>query len=265
MDRYLNTVPYFICEETYASCINDNPNNAEGQQICTDDEDQFCSGYQNASDHSQVTITSLITLVTTISGSGPSTSIVALQIIEPTSIALASSAATSSATRHTSSTVTSPAASASTGAPPSHLSKGALAAAIAVPVAVVFLAVILGFVVFKQRQRRRAQRQAASDQPSDGWDKKELHAESIPRKELPASARYELSGNSYDNREEMAADHSYSYGRRAEMAAREPAADELDDSRLTSQTQTSSRDLRQATSGAQPGHFTIPRKAIRKG
>jgi hypothetical protein len=35
---YQQTLPFFICQATFSQCINDHPNDAEGQQTCIDDE-----------------------------------------------------------------------------------------------------------------------------------------------------------------------------------------------------------------------------------
>jgi hypothetical protein len=35
---YSQTLPFFICQATFSQCINDHPNDAEGQQTCIDDE-----------------------------------------------------------------------------------------------------------------------------------------------------------------------------------------------------------------------------------
>lgn len=42
---FAQTLPFFICEETYRQCVNNNPNNAQGQAACR--ENQKC-GSRNA-------------------------------------------------------------------------------------------------------------------------------------------------------------------------------------------------------------------------
>ncbi len=32
----MNTIPYFVCKETYAQCIKAHPDDLQGQQQCTD-------------------------------------------------------------------------------------------------------------------------------------------------------------------------------------------------------------------------------------
>jgi hypothetical protein len=33
---FTQTLPFFICQETYSQCIDAHPNDAQGQQTCTD-------------------------------------------------------------------------------------------------------------------------------------------------------------------------------------------------------------------------------------
>merc|ERR1712230_188855 len=35
---FTQTLPYFICQETYIQCINNNPNDAQAQSVCADNE-----------------------------------------------------------------------------------------------------------------------------------------------------------------------------------------------------------------------------------
>jgi len=35
---FTQTLPYFICQENYVQCINNNPNAAQAQQTCKDNE-----------------------------------------------------------------------------------------------------------------------------------------------------------------------------------------------------------------------------------
>jgi hypothetical protein len=35
---YQQTLPFFICQTTYSQCINNNPNNAQGQATCAQNE-----------------------------------------------------------------------------------------------------------------------------------------------------------------------------------------------------------------------------------
>ena len=34
----MQTLPFYICEETYIQCVNNHPNDAEGQQTCKNNE-----------------------------------------------------------------------------------------------------------------------------------------------------------------------------------------------------------------------------------
>lgn len=35
---FADTLPFYICQETYIQCVANSPNDAEGQQTCTDNE-----------------------------------------------------------------------------------------------------------------------------------------------------------------------------------------------------------------------------------
>ncbi|KIW20766.1 hypothetical protein PV08_01344 [Exophiala spinifera] len=35
---FIQTLPFFICQETYIQCINNNPNDAQAQSVCKDNE-----------------------------------------------------------------------------------------------------------------------------------------------------------------------------------------------------------------------------------
>lgn len=76
---YIQTVPFYVCEETYGQCINAHPNDAEGQRAC---KDAATCGTKNASAEdttmsSTTTAASTTLAMATSTGSSETTSSVA--------------------------------------------------------------------------------------------------------------------------------------------------------------------------------------------
>ncbi|KAM5471180.1 hypothetical protein MauCBS54593_003520 [Microsporum audouinii] len=40
MDLYINSLPWFICQATFGQCIKAHPDDADGQQVCKDNQDK---------------------------------------------------------------------------------------------------------------------------------------------------------------------------------------------------------------------------------
>lgn len=49
LESYMNTIPYFVCQSNFASCIKDHPDDADGQDQCK--QDNQC-GSKNATESS---------------------------------------------------------------------------------------------------------------------------------------------------------------------------------------------------------------------
>ncbi|KAK2750149.1 hypothetical protein FQN57_004645 [Myotisia sp. PD_48] len=48
MVPYMNSLPYFVCQANFGQCIENNPNDATGQQTCKDDQSKC--GTRNATE-----------------------------------------------------------------------------------------------------------------------------------------------------------------------------------------------------------------------
>ena len=228
MDRYLQTIPYFICQQTYRECIADHPNDLQGQSNCEAAFNKFCNNYVNASAaDAQVTVTSVANVVvTTIPGISRTTEQVTLEIIEPSSVSLQSSAATTSSSSSSSSTPTQTTSPARSG---SSISKGALGVAIALPILFVIALAAFIFWLWRRHRRQKAERDNATDEKPT-WERRELAADDeteIPRKELPQdNTRYELPAGREIGREELDG-RKTDVNRRAEMSVNEPVGAEV--------------------------------------
>ena len=230
MDRYLQTIPFFICQETYQDCIADHPNDLQGQNNCEAAFNKFCNNYVNASAaDAQVTVTSVANVVvTTIPGISRTTEQVTLEIIEPSSVSLQSSAATTSSSSSSSSSST-PTQTTSPAGSGSNISKGALGVAIALPILFVIVLAAFTFWLWRRHRRQKAERDNAMDEKPT-WERRELAAgdeTEIPRKELPQdNMRYELPAGREVGREELDGRNA-DVDRRAEMTVNEPVGAEV--------------------------------------
>jgi hypothetical protein len=193
MVGYADTIPYFICQEIYAVCILQHPNDQTGQNTCEQEDANFC-------DSSRSQIDSVYQVPITQANGSVSTSTFTLTVLqqEPLTASSTSTAANSTVTTTPSSTaVSSSSTPTSTLSSKSGLSSGALAAAIAVPiVAIALLTLGSGFFIYRKRRAIKAYK-------PKGWEKAELHTEPVPPKELPTQERYELQGDALPG--EMAA------------------------------------------------------------
>ena len=67
---YTYTLPYYICQATFGQCINNHPNDAQGQQTCTDNEKCGTLNATAASTSSSSSSASESTATSTASTSG---------------------------------------------------------------------------------------------------------------------------------------------------------------------------------------------------
>jgi hypothetical protein len=86
---YVETVPFYVCEETYGQCINSHPNDAEGQRAC---KAAATCGSKNATaeDTTSSTTTAASTTLAMATSTGSSSS-------QTTSVAAAAATTTNAA------------------------------------------------------------------------------------------------------------------------------------------------------------------------
>ncbi|EFW99618.1 hypothetical protein CMQ_7986 [Grosmannia clavigera kw1407] len=71
LQYYLQTMPTYICNEAYAECVSENPNNATGQSACKSDIQDNCGTLDpSKADLSSGTTTSAAAASTTASTTG---------------------------------------------------------------------------------------------------------------------------------------------------------------------------------------------------
>ncbi|KAM0806664.1 hypothetical protein AB5N19_07001 [Seiridium cardinale] len=166
MNEYVNSLPYFICEQAYENCITDNAGNAAGQGNCTTSIKDKC-GTKNATDPTTST-TSRFQSVTTRTATNTPTGAVITSLTSPTETtsttptSLPATTTGSSSTTLTSSstgetlitTSSSPGSGSTTVTTDSGLSTGAkIAIGVSVPLGIIILGLV-GFLLYKRRRRK---------------------------------------------------------------------------------------------------------------